>query len=63
MRKFVKPKPLTLALSRRERGLKARAGLRNATHQPPLPLGEGWGEGRKLTPMVQACFTAKTTDS
>ena len=36
---------LTLTLSQRERGLKASADLRNTTIQPPLPLGEGWGEG------------------
>ena len=53
MHKFVKQKPLTLALSRRERGLKAKAVLRNTTHQPPLPLGEGRGEGRKRPPMAQ----------
>ena len=30
-------KPLTLTLSQRERGLKAKAGLCNTTNQPPLP--------------------------
>jgi len=34
MHKFKKPKPLTLALSLRERGLKAKAVLRNTTNQP-----------------------------
>ena len=33
MHKFVKPKPLTLALSRRKRGLKAIAVLRNTTNR------------------------------
>ena len=53
MHKFVKPKPLTLALSRRERGLKAKAVLRNTTNQPLSLWGEGWAEGCKLTPMAQ----------
>ena len=36
--------PLTLTLSRRERGLTAR-GFKNTNNQLPLPPGEGWGEG------------------
>ena len=32
---------LTLALSQRERGLKAKADARNDTDQSPLPPGEG----------------------
>ena len=52
-------RPLTLALSQRERGLTARAGRDTPTwdtesnanseqpiNRPPLPPGEGWGEGR-----------------
>ncbi len=33
--------PLISPLSLREKGLRANADLRNATHQPPLPPGEG----------------------
>jgi hypothetical protein len=51
--------PLTLALSRRERGLIAWTGRDTPTwdtefnanseqpiNRPPLPPGEGWGEGK-----------------
>ena len=38
--------PLTLALSRRERGL-AWCGFKITTHQLPLLPGEGWGEGKR----------------
>ena len=40
-------KPLTLALSQRERGLTACV-FKITANQLPLPPGEGWGEGQRL---------------
>ena len=45
-----KSKAPTLALSRRERGLKATAGLRNAIDQAPLPEGEGTKSNSRSSP-------------